>query len=101
MQLPVTVSLGADRAAAAIPVRAGGPNAKKALPFLDVASDAGLSRLLAAESEEDAAEAEAIPLTSRRAAAVALRASAVDGEERWEFLRGFVEIFESSGGRKE
>ena len=45
VQLPVTVSLGADRAAAAIPVRAGGPNAKKALPFLDVASDAGLSRL--------------------------------------------------------
>jgi len=45
VQLPVTVSLGADRAAAAIPVRAGGPNAKKALPFLDVASDAGLSWL--------------------------------------------------------
>ena len=80
----MTVSLGAESAAAAIPVSAGGPKAKKALPFLDLASGAGLAWSLAAEVSEDAAaEAEAIPPpTSSRAVAVA-RASAVRGEKSW------------------
>ena len=81
--LPVTVLLGAVRAAAAIPVSAGGPNAKKALlPFVDVASDAGLSWLAVSE---DAAEA----VASSRAAPAASLSSTLGREERCEFFWRF------------
>ena len=88
-RLPVTVLLGAVRAAAAIPVSAGGPKAKKALfPFFDaLASDAGLSWLLLAAASEDAAEAGGA--SSRAAPAARRRRSSTLGseeEERCEFF---------------
>ena len=88
-RLPVTVLLGAVRAAAAIPVSAGGPKAKKALfPFFDaLASDAGWSWLLLAAASEDAAEAGGA--SSRAAPAARRRRSSTLGseeEERCEFF---------------